>query len=58
MGLIDDIVLAPDERLETECAPIENIDRDVKKLADRMLKTMYEADGVGVGLRENGAAYG
>ena len=43
MGLMDDIVLAPDERLETECAPIENIDRDVKKLADRMLKTMYEA---------------
>lgn len=48
MGLMDDIVLAPDERLETECAPIENIDRDVKKLADRMLKTMYEADGCGL----------
>ncbi len=30
MGLMDDIVLAPDERLETECEPVETIDGDVK----------------------------
>lgn len=48
MGLMDDIVLAPDERLETECEPVETIDGDVKKLADRMLKTMYAADGCGL----------
>lgn len=33
MSAIDDIVLSPDDRLKTECAPIEKIDDGVKKLA-------------------------
>ena len=48
MGLLDDIVLSPSEVLATECEPIQTIDRDVKKLADRMLKIMYAAEGCGL----------
>ncbi len=48
MSAIDDIVLSPDERLKTECAPIQTIDADVRKLAKRMLKDMYAADGCGL----------
>lgn len=45
---LDDIVLAPNEKLQTECAPIERIDGDVKRLAKRMLRDMYAADGCGL----------
>ena len=48
MSAIYDIVLSPDDRLKTECAPIEKIDDGVKKLAKRMLKDMYAADGCGL----------
>lgn len=48
MSAIDDIVLSPDDRLKTECAPIEKIDEGVRKLAKRMLKDMYAADGCGL----------
>ena len=37
MGLLDKIVLCPDERLFTECAPIEKIDDEVRALAQAML---------------------
>ena len=48
MSAIDDIVLSPDDRLKTECAPIEKIDDGVKRLAKRMLRDMYAADGCGL----------
>ena len=48
MGLLDKIVLCPDERLFTECAPIEKIDDEVRALAQEMLDVMYEADGCGL----------
>ena len=48
MSAIDDIVLSPDDRLKTECAPIEKIDDGVKRLAKLMLKDMYAADGCGL----------
>lgn len=48
MGLLDKIVLCPDERLFTECAPIEKIDDEVRALAQDMLDVMYEADGCGL----------
>lgn len=43
-----EIVLSPDERLRTECAPIEVIDDKVKKLARDMAKTMYKYEGCGI----------
>ena len=48
MGLLDEIVLSPDERLSTECAPIEVIDEEVSALASHMLEIMYEAEGCGL----------
>ena len=48
MGLLDEIVLSPNEKLSSECEPIEEINDEVKRLADRMLKIMYAADGCGL----------
>ena len=48
MSAEKDIVCAPDDRLKTECAPIEKIDSSVKALAKRMLKDMYATDGCGL----------
>lgn len=44
----DDIVVAPDERLKTECAPIEEITPEIRALAQRMLEDMYATDGCGL----------
>lgn len=46
--MIYDIVYAPDPILKTVCEPIETVDADVKKLANDMLQTMYEAKGIGL----------
>ena len=48
MSGLEDIVLAPNECLKTECAPIDKIDGKVRQLAKRMLKDMYAADGCGL----------
>lgn len=48
MSAIDDIVLYPDEALKKECAPIEEIGDDVRRLSKRMLKAMYASDGCGL----------
>ena len=48
MNELKDIVLSPDPRLSEECAPIKEIDDEVRALAKRMLKIMYAADGCGL----------
>jgi peptide deformylase len=48
MSGLEDIVLAPNECLKTECAPIDKIDGKVRQLAKRMLRDMYAADGCGL----------
>lgn len=48
MSAQEDIVLSPDPRLKEMCAPVEEITDDIKKLARRMLKDMYAADGCGL----------
>ena len=45
---IDGIVVAPDDRLKTECAPIEEITPEIRALAERMLDDMYATDGCGL----------
>lgn len=55
MSALDDIVLAPNDKLETECAPIETIDESTRRLAKRMLKDMYAADGCGLAAPQVGA---
>lgn len=48
MNELKDIVLSPDPRLSERCAPVEQIDDEVRALAKRMLKIMYAADGCGL----------
>ena len=46
--MAQEIVLSPDERLRTECAPVEVIDDEIKKTAKKMAKLMYKYDGCGI----------
>jgi peptide deformylase len=48
MAHADDIVVAPDKRLKTECAPIDEITDDVRDLAAHMLDDMYATEGCGL----------
>ncbi|SLN17117.1 Peptide deformylase [Aquimixticola soesokkakensis] len=42
------ILIHPDPRLKKLCKPIAEFDRDLGKLADDMLETMYDAPGIGL----------
>lgn len=42
------ILIHPDPRLKKVCAPVDVIDDEVRRLADDMLATMYDAPGVGL----------
>ena len=54
MADTDAIVLSPDGRLFTKCAPVEKIDDSTRRLADRMLRIMYAADGCGLAASQIG----
>ena len=45
MSAKKDILLTPDPRLSQVCEPVKEINADIRKLAKRMLKDMYESDG-------------
>ncbi len=42
------IITLPDPVLRKNSAPVERVDDDLRKLADNMLETMYDAPGVGL----------
>jgi peptide deformylase len=42
------ILIHPDPRLKTVADPVEKIDDGIRRLADDMLQTMYEAPGIGL----------
>ena len=42
------ILLHPDPRLKKVCASVDHMDDDLRKLADDMLETMYDAPGIGL----------
>ncbi len=42
------ILIHPDPRLKKLCDPVAEIDRELRKLADDMLATMYDAPGIGL----------
>ncbi len=42
------IIIHPDPRLKKVCAPVTDISADLRKLADNMLQTMYDAPGIGL----------
>ncbi len=43
-----DIITLPDPKLRQASAPVERVDDELRKLAEDMLETMYEAPGVGL----------
>lgn len=43
-----EILEYPDSRLRTRAAPVTTFDDDLRRLADDMLETMYDAPGVGL----------
>jgi peptide deformylase len=43
-----DIIVIPDKRLRLVSKPVEKVDAAVRKLADDMFETMYEAPGIGL----------
>ena len=43
-----DIKIVPDQVLRVMCSPVGLIDARIKKLADDMLETMYDAPGIGL----------
>lgn len=42
------IILHPDPRLKKVAAPVADLSDELRKLADDMLQTMYEAPGIGL----------
>jgi peptide deformylase len=42
------IILHPDPRLKAKCKPVTAITEEVRRLADDMLETMYDAPGIGL----------
>lgn len=42
------ILIHPDPRLKKVCAAVPDISDDLRKLADDMLETMYDAPGIGL----------
>ena len=45
---IRDILILPDKQLRLVSKPVEKVTADVRKLADDMFETMYEAPGIGL----------
>ena len=43
-----DIITLPDRKLRLVSDPIERIDDELRRFADQMLETMYEAPGIGL----------
>jgi peptide deformylase len=53
---IKPLIILPDPILREVSKPIETIDSEVKKLADDMLETMYDAPGIGLAAIQIGVA--
>ncbi len=47
-NLDEEVVVAPDNRLKTECEPVDEITPEIKALAEHMLDVMYETEGCGL----------
>ncbi|MCZ7674744.1 MAG: peptide deformylase [Roseovarius sp.] len=42
------ILIHPDPRLKKLCAPVDDLSDELRRLADDMLETMYDAPGIGL----------
>ena len=45
---IREIIVLPDKQLRLVSKPIEKVTPEIRKLADDMLETMYDAPGIGL----------
>src|SRR4051812_36191621 len=45
---IREIIVLPDKQLRLVSRPVEKVTAEVRKLADDMFETMYEAPGIGL----------
>src|SRR5271156_6931575 len=45
---IREIIILPDKKLRLVSKPVEKVTAEVRKLADDMLETMYDAPGIGL----------
>jgi peptide deformylase len=52
---IKPLIILPDPVLRQVSKPIERVDADLKRLADDMLETMYDAPGIGLAAIQVGA---
>ena len=50
------ILIAPDPRLKVVSAPVERVDADIRKLAEDMADSMYDAEGIGLAAVQIGVA--
>jgi len=51
-----EILKFPDPRLRNHAKPVEKVDDAIRRLADDMLETMYEAPGIGLAATQVGVA--
>lgn len=47
-GMIRPLIILPDPILRQVSKPVERVDDDLRRLADDMLETMYDAPGIGL----------
>ena len=52
--MVLDVVIYPDERLETVCSPVESITEEIKQLSQDMAETMYAHEGIGLAANQVG----
>jgi peptide deformylase len=50
------LVILPDQRLRQISAPIAEVDSDIRRLAEDMFETMYQAPGIGLAAIQVGVA--
>jgi peptide deformylase len=53
---VREIIKLPDKRLRLKSEPVKQIDAGIKKLADDMFETMYDAPGIGLAAIQLGVA--
>ena len=51
------LIIAPDPRLKKKAAPLAQIDREIVRLMDDMLETMYDANGIGLAAPQVGVLH-
>ncbi len=51
------ILIHPDPRLKKTCAPVADLNDELRTLADDMLQTMYDAPGIGLAAPQVGVTH-